>query len=513
MKKVFLIVLALLLCLCSYAIGAAPAVSTADGTFIGQTNIEVFLGIPYARPPIGELRWLPPQELPAQHGTYYADKYGKNSLQQSPFFEDVSEDCLYLNIRTPALDGVLRPVCVFIHGGGYTSLSGSEPLWQGVSFVKDGIVFVTINYRLGATGFLYLDEIDPKFKQTGYLGLLDQIAALKWIKKNIATFGGDPDNVTIMGESAGAASVSLLMSMPQARGLFSKAIAESGTTNLRQTRTGAIIIAKRFIELAKVKQPAELRKLSSEQLLAVQNKLMDEYGSMAGEVLFAPVSDNVQLPDEPLKAIRNGSARGVPLLAGTNRDEMNMFKLFAPADLVNFTTFRWFTPRAVEALFGRLDGNAADYYAKLYPNLNDSDRFFKAGTGAVFFAPQVDLCDAQQGNAPVYFYSFAWGGTLGAFHGIELYFVFNEVDGKYMEKWLGARPPEALRQAVHNAWAEFIKTGSPAVDATLLWFPYNIKQRPTMVFDDKLRLRSDPDKTIREYWQGHDNSNENELYR
>lgn len=513
MNKTIVTVCLLVICLSSYAIGTTPVVNTASGTYIGQNDIEVFLGIPYAQPPTGERRWLPPQELPRQHAAYYADKYGKNSFQKAQFFEDISEDCLYLNIRTPALDQVLRPVCVFIHGGGYTSLSGSEPLWQGVSFVNDGIVFVTINYRLGATGFLYLDEIDARFKQTGYLGLLDQIAALKWIKKNIKEFGGDPDDVTIMGQSAGAASASLLMSMPQAQGLFNKVIAESGTTNLRQTRAGATIIARRFMEIAKVKQVDELRKLSTKQLLTVQNILMEEYGSMAGEVLFAPVSDNVQLPDEPLKAIRNGSARGVALLTGTNRDEMNMFKLFAPADLVNFTTFRWFTPRAVAALFGRLDGNAAEYYEKLYPELGYSDRFFKAGTGAVFFAPQVDLCDAQQENAPVYFYSFAWGGTLGAFHGIELYFVFNEVDGKYMEKWLGARPPEALRTAVHAAWTEFIKTGSPALDATLLWFPYNIEQRPTMVFDEKIRLHCDQDKIIRQYWQGRDKANDSELYR
>jgi len=201
------------------AAGAAPLVNTAAGIFVGQPEIRVFLGIPYARAPVGELRWLAPQELPTRTGNYYADKYGKSSLQLFKRSDEMSEDCLYLNVRTPATDAANRPVCVFIHGGGNTQYSGSEDLWQGTSFVNDGVVFVTINYRLGAAGFLYLDEIDPSFRNTGYLGLLDQIAALKWVKKNIATFGGDRDNVTVMGESAGAASISLLMAMPPGPGV------------------------------------------------------------------------------------------------------------------------------------------------------------------------------------------------------------------------------------------------------------------------------------------------------
>ena len=452
------------------------------------------------------MRWNPPQELPPHNGSFYADKYGKSSLQLYKRADEISEDCLYLNIRTPATDDGKRPVCVFIHGGGNTQYSGSEDLWQGTSFVDDGVVFVTINYRLGAAGFLYLDEIDPAFQNTGYLGLLDQIAALKWVKTNISMFGGDPDNVTVMGESAGAASISLLMSMPQASGLFSKAILESGSTNLRRTRADATLIARRFMKTANVQNTADLRKLSSEQLLQTQKKLMAEYGWMAGDAMFAPVSDNVNLPDEPLKAIRAGSARGVTLLSGTNRDELSMIKLWMPSDFFSITTFRWFSPNDVQALFGMLDGAAADYYHKLNPGFSASECFFAAGTDAIFFTPHINLCDAQQLNAPVYSYRFDWGGKYGAIHGLELYCVFSDFNDGYLDNWIGALPPEELRQSVHKAWVEFIKTGSPAVDDTLLWMPYNTIQRPTMTLNVKSRLRCDPDRIVREYWQAHEHS-------
>ena len=486
---------------CTVAIAAIPQAIAPSGIYNGKSSMQVFLGIPYAVPPVGEYRWRPPQEIPSQTSAISVDKYGKSSLQQYKNAHDVSEDCLYLNVRTPAVDEARRPVCVFIHGGGNTMFSGAEELWQGTSFVRDDIVFVTINYRLGAAGFLYLDELDSSFKQTGYLGLLDQIAALKWVKKNIAAFGGDPDNITVMGESAGAAAISLLLTMPQAHGLFERAIIESGSTNLRRTRADAKAIAERFVKFAGVNDAAALRTLSSAQLLAAQEKLMNEYGWLASDLLFAPVSDGVQLPDEPLRALRQGVAKGVAVLSGTNRDEMNLFKLWAPSGYINFTTFRWFAPRDTQSLFGYMDSAADDYYSNLYPSLGAADLFYRAGTDAIFLTPQIDFCDAQSTSAPVYSYRFDWQSKYGAIHGLELYFIFDDIRQDYFDNWLVGRPPEQLRESMHAAWAQFIKTGSPALGATLLWMPYNAIQRPTMTLDTKSRLRCDPDKTVRQYWQ------------
>lgn len=296
-------------------------IRTSTGVVAGvvkDEDLSIFKGIPYGKPAKGTLRFAPPQGVDPWKGVFHATRFGSSCPQLPDPGEAASklpqdEDCLTVNIWTPHADSSKRPVIVYLHGGAFNYGGSADPAYDGSAFVKRGnIVFASINYRVGAFGFLNLVDFGPDFTDSVNLGLQDQVLGLKWIKENIAHFGGDPDNITIMGESAGSVSVSILMTLPQARGLFHKAIAESGVgVNLR-TKEQSAREARVFMEVAGVRDAAGLRALPVADILKAVKR---------AQISFVPVQDGTIIPIDPLAAIGAGSASGIPLLTGTNKDE------------------------------------------------------------------------------------------------------------------------------------------------------------------------------------------------
>ena len=336
MMRTAVIGTALLVSLGAARVAAPPRVAIETGTIEGldTADVMVFRGIPYAAPPVGELRWRPPQSAKSWPGVRDAKKLGHNCIQHQPYDDidpfkaGVSEDCLYLNVWTNALDqrASKRPVLVWIHGGGFWAGFGGEERHNGARLAQKGAVVVTVNYRLGPFGFLAhpaLAAESPRHAAGNY-GLLDQIAALQWVQRNIARFGGDPARVTIFGESAGGMSVGSLIASPLAKGLFQRAILESGTgvSIGIQSRDTARAIATRFAESVGVRgdrtdAARRLRAISADTLLAASLSP----GNGSGGPRFFPTVDGWVLPHPVDSAIALGAANIVPVVAGSNRDE------------------------------------------------------------------------------------------------------------------------------------------------------------------------------------------------
>ena len=263
-----------------------------------------FLGIPFAKPPVDELRFRPPVLPDPWIETFEASEFGPACMQPEfyTFNERRSEDCLTLNIWTPGTDSAQRPVMVWIHGGGWVAESSASGWYDGTIFSQRGdVVVVSMEYRLGVFGFAYLDYRDSSMAASGNVGILDQVTALEWVRDNIAAFGGDPENVTIFGESAGGMSVSTLMGIPSSRGLFSKAIAQSGAANSLRGVDYAASLSDRLMVHAGVEDVPGLQRLSTEELLAAQVALTDE--ELIESLVFGPVIDGVVLPESPLSAV------------------------------------------------------------------------------------------------------------------------------------------------------------------------------------------------------------------
>ena len=505
----------------STIIVAAAVVDAPCGKIAGvvaENGANAWLGIPYAEETSGANRFRPPQPVADFTGIYNADKYSPACLQViNPEFkmvDEISENSLTLNVWTPAATSLeLRtqnsglipslPVCVFIHGGGYTIGSGAQPVYNGAKLAQNGnIIFVTINYRLGAEGFLYLSDVDKKYAGSGNIGLLDQIAALQWVQRNIAAFGGDPTLVTIMGESAGAGSVACLMVAPAAHGLFNKAIVESGGFQLTKDKPDAARVTKQFMSYAKCTTVAELQNLSVEQFLAAQAVLMKEYGWLANETLFAPVRGDGLVPENPLDSLQKGAAKNVSLLVGTNQDEMGLFKRFVPfKSLMNMTTYRLFVPEDAVKLIGKIDYQAQQFYQTTYPELSGIDLLFKAVNDTFFNVNADRLADAQSYNGKVYMYRFTWGGEYGAVHGIELPVIFGNplTDAKI---YFGNVPLDPrVGELMQPTWLAFINTGDPSnTPATFLWAPFETIHRPMMKLSTNAQLRCDIDGAARMFW-------------
>lgn len=453
-------------------------VETTSGVVRGlaKGGAHHWRGIPFATAP----RWQPPGPAPTWTGERDATRFGPVAVQsrnpQTAMLSGItekqamSEDCLVLNVTAPATGGANRPVIVWIHGGAFVMGTPATPLYDGTSFaVTHEVIVVGIQYRLGLLGFLHVDH--------GNVGLLDQIAALRWVRDNIAAFGGDPGNVTIMGESAGAVSVSTLMAMPAAKGLFHKAISQSGAPPLSPpTRADAEAVA------AEVR--AELRlDASIDQIVAMQQKLMLRKGLAA----FAPYVDGVHLPRPAIERIAGGSADGVPLLVGANRDEWALFAMFlGPAAHAG----------AVPVIRGFLGNRAAAVEAHY------KDDWTQIMGDVAFRLPAGVLADTQRRHAPVFAYRFdyestAFGGKLGSAHACELPFVWNALDLPVAQILLGAigDAARALGREMHAAWAAFARTGDPG------WPAYDAR-KATRIFDRTPRTELDPDAELRALWLG-----------
>jgi para-nitrobenzyl esterase len=482
MKRRFLVVL----CVLVTSLGsAAPVVATAAGDVRGVAgDVLVFRGIPYAAPPVGDLRWRPPQPVVPWQGVREATEFSASCPQPDrpdrrlPEIRNTDEDCLYLNVWTPGLAPAKRPVMVWIHGGGMTIGSGSSGIYDGSNLVERGVVLVTINYRLGVLGFLAHPELSAESpdKVSGNYGILDQVAALQWVQRNVAAFGGDPDNVTIFGESAGAVSVGCLLAAPAAKGLFHRAILESGTPTAivcplkgKEGEEQGIDIARRF----KAKSIADLRSIPAEKLVAACPAAIGPTQDRKGKYKFGPIVDGAVFPDAPMRLFAAGTFHRVPILLGTNRDEMT---LFMGAGDRGRPKRKAGLRLMVKAMFRQ----NAEEVLRAFPCADDRDAFptfREMMTVSCFTSPCRLLAQsAADRGVPVYLYEFSRVApgpartNLGATHGIEIPYVFGT-----FKKSFGSATDRALADAMAQYWTSFAKTGVPHAANLPAWPRYETK--------------------------------------
>ena len=470
-----------------------------------------FSGVPYARAPEGPLRWRPPQPPLPWEGVRDASSFGPIAPQimatggianPSDPNADVtrSEDCLTLNIWTSGIaesptvtPGHGRPVMVWIHGGGFTSGSGSVFLYRGEHLVRHGdVVVVTINYRLGALGFLGHRGVDDPDGFIGNWGLHDQVAALCWVRDHIALFGGDAGNVTLFGESAGAFSVAALMGAPAAAGLFQRAIVQSGGVHVH-----SVDEAERAAErlAAALGVPACTREtlgpIPFADLLAATEEIARRRPDPGLIPLpFLPVVDGAFLPRHPLTLVGQGAASDVDLLIGTNRDELALFGLGRPelAALDDTGVVRWAANAAPDVPSDELTAAYRSIRSSRSEGIEPHALVVALGSDGVFRWPSLQLAAAQAAHdAATYVYLFEWespafGGVLGSCHALELPFVFGVVHVPAVQMFTGAGTEvETLSTQMQQAWLSFARSGDPA-QGGLEWPRWDPAGRSTMVF-------------------------------
>lgn len=490
-------------------------VETKLGTVVGREHdgVEQYLGIPYALPPVGERRFHAPAPPEAWSGVLEATAFGASAPQPPPIEGSPlprrevhwAEDCLFLNIYTPAADGKRRPVLVWIHGGAY--IQGSGDVYEGSSFARRGdIVVVTLNYRLGALGFMELGHLDPALAGSQNNGIRDQIAALRWVREHIEQFGGDPDQVTVSGESAGAGSVMALLASPAADDLFHRAISQSAPANLLPLEPGA---AARYIDALDGDDLEALRTASAQEILDAYAKLAVENQANTGIVLFGnggpghrPVVDEHTVHRSPREAVRAAGATGRDLLLGTNLDEGTLFSFHIPPDVTDAQV-----RDAVAAHTDRPDA-VLEAFAASYPDASNRQKMVAMNGDTMFRIGSLLVADAQveAGGPPVFVYLFSWksqgfGGAMGAMHALEIPFVWN-MDRKPWAALMGEGDPAppALADQMHDAWIAFTRTGDPSHAGIPAWPAYDRSRRPTMDFGDATRVVEDPGGKTRASW-------------
>ena len=492
-------------------------VNTKQGRLQGskENNLFVFKGIPFAAPPVGNLRWMPPQPVSSWEGIRPALEYGtiapQNPMpegfmgQRKP--EPQNEDCLYLNVYTPGTDNKKRPVMVWIHGGAFSLGSGSEEMFRSGKIVQRGdVVLVTTNYRLGALGFLNLDKVTGgKIPSTGNEGLLDQVAALEWVRDNIENFGGDPDNVTIFGESAGGMSVACLMVLPNAQGLFHRAIIESAVGAIGRPLENSIYTAETFLRIAEMSADDidSLMSMTLEKILEVQTKVALETDQ--GEAPCIPVADGVVMPLMPLEAFSKGKAAKVPTLIGSNLDEQKLFSLMNPLHM-----------KMDDSMLIKLLGRnvpekdismVIDVYKmekeKRGESIKPFDLYSAINTDIMFRNIALHVTETQRDNGlPAYNYLFTWkspaaGGILGAAHALEVGFVFGTMD----DMFCGTGPAaDRLSECMQDAWTAFARTGNPSCESIGEWPEYDT-ERKTMIISEDCHVEKAVYEKEREVWE------------
>ena len=491
------------------------------GTPAWAWGVRVFRGIPYAAPPVGNLRWRPPQPVLPWQGVLAADHFSPRCMQggggpvvqvgglwDEPGTSEMSEDCLYLNLWTPASSPDARlPVMVWFHGGGFVSGEASEAVFDGAMLAKKGVIVVTVNYRLDIFGLFAHPELtaESPHHSSGNYAFLDQLAALAWVKNNIAQFGGDPDNVTIFGQSGGSRSVAYLMASPLARGLFQRAIAQSHTSFTRMpTLAEAEAVGVKFQQTLGAPNLATLRNLSAEDLEASLEQ-MDPYpGEPSGVV------DGWFLPEDLHTIFAAGKQNDVPLLTGGTNDERA-----AVGPLLSYPRDVWLhfvrAPRAAtvadyQALAQQIFGDQADKYLKLYAADSDAaigkqlHDFGRDSVLATHWA-WVEM-QARTGKSKEYLYLFSQAppipqasgvmpAVVGAVHGGDIIYAFNNLRLKDLP-WTDADGKAA--DLTSSYWVNFAKTGDPNGPGLPQWSPYDPKSEQLMNLAGDAHMEQMPDK-------------------
>jgi para-nitrobenzyl esterase len=489
-------------------------VAVDSGTIEGFTRdgVHRWRSVPFARPPVGPLRYRAPRPAEPWRGVRYCHGFAYCAPQDRKYtllgvgkFQPMSEDCLTLNVVAPETpsDEPL-PVMFFIHGGGYILGSSATPIYDGASMARRGCIYVSANYRLGALGCRDLSALStPENPIEDNLFLRDLVTALQWVRNNISVFGGDPDNVTIFGESAGAHAVATLLATPGAEGLFARAISESPASGMAGPPDVAAAFAADLVGALGVEpragaaavmsaRPAELL----EALNTVMRRGMQE---MRGAFVVGPTYDTEFLPKDPVQAMRDGTAHRVPLIVGTNADEGRLF--------TRFLQLLPMSEPAIDLLLADSDVDSRDRITNAYPGYPSPSACIRLGGDFAFGTAAWQLAGAHSRHAPTYVYrydyaprAFHWSG-LGATHGTELLAVFDVYRtrfGSLMTAAADRRSARRVSNEVQGRWRAFSRTGEPGDG----WPAYTEQERAVMVFDRRSHLEYDPNADRRRAWEG-----------
>jgi para-nitrobenzyl esterase len=509
------------------ATGVTAPVKTSNGPVIGlvMEGVQTFRGLRYGAAPTGALRFAPPQRPTPWAAPAAAIRYGNAAMQLSTggsavaypgivgialdqglsSLDDVQrmhEDCLFLNVWTPATDAAKRPVMVWLHGGGFNYGSGAWPFYDGHNLAKNhDVVVVTVNHRLNVFGYLNVADIGGD-RASGNAGMLDCVAALEWVRDNIAGFGGDPKSVTIFGQSGGGGKVCTLMAMPSAKGLFHRAIVESGPGLRAGDKAAAAAATQAIMKAAGASDLKGLQALPGERLLSLAAS-REVQGGLGG-LRWGPILDGAAIPAHPFDPVANPLGAGVPVMVGCTMNEQTLYNVGFPwwgkltdSELVE----------KVKALPGGKGEKLLAAYRKLYPDHSPSYLFTDVAGAGFAFNGSVTLAErkAKAKAAPAYFYMWEWGapvegGVLKAPHTMEIPFVFDNVDkGPLL---LGtAASTKALGKRASDTWVAFARTGDPNHAGIPHWPAYDASKRPTMIFNIESRVENDPWAEVRKILQ------------
>jgi para-nitrobenzyl esterase len=505
----------------AFAQGAAPVVETAAGRVRGyvENGVKVFKAIPYGDDTSGANRFMPPRPPKPWAGVKDCLSYGPQTAQgnglpvppppnpppkyPSPIgaltTNDQSEDCLILNVWTPALDAKKRPVFFWIHGGGFSTGSGSSPWYDGVNLCrKQDVVVVTINHRLNVFGYCDLSAYHPRFAESGVVGMLDCIAAMQWVKDNIERFGGDPGRVMIHGQSGGGRKISTLLAMPAAQGLYSRAVVHSGSQLRDDPRDVAQAKTRRLLAALNI-SPADIDRLQAlpfRDILKVQ-------GRAAGSQ-WQPVVGTQNLPTHPFDPVAPEISKTIPVMIGTARTELAFqFGVDPAMDTLSDDDLR---KRLERVEPGHTDEVYA-LYKRLFPKRTNAELLYMATTDRAYFLDSTIQAGRRaivRGSAPTYMYNFNWetpveGGRFFAPHAVDIPFVFDTLAKAPGMVGPVTRDSQALADKVSACWANFARTGTPSAPGWPKWTPYNATTRPTLAINTRTEMVNDPRSEQRKF--------------
>jgi para-nitrobenzyl esterase len=480
---------------------------------VDADGIKVFKGVPYGASTAGKNRFMPPVNPEKWTGVRDALEYGASAPQTEPGVRRTtsdlavagagiskeSEDCLVLNIWTPAVGtgGQKRPVMLWCHGGGFSTGSGSSPVTEGMNLARRGdVVVVTINHRLNVLGFTHLAEFGGSdFASSGDVGMLDIVHALKWVRDNVGQFGGDSNNVTIFGQSGGGRKVGTLLAMPSAKGLFHRAIIESGPTIKLVERDQAARVAGELLGKLGVRtsQVRDLQNLPLDRIMSAYFATVRSMNVDQMTMGFSPAVDGKAVPNHPFHPTASDVASSVPLMLGSTRTELTNG---APASAFSLSD-EAMTTNIRQLIGDTVATRVIDAYRKANPGAPPSDIYFLIASDYRYGAPVMKIAErrAALGKGPVYLYYFRWespvdGGRLKSPHTIEIPFAFDNIKASRLTS--SSPDAQALADKVSDAWIAFARKGDPNTSKLPRWPSFNPKDRPTMVFNNESKVENDP---------------------
>jgi para-nitrobenzyl esterase len=484
------------------------------GTIEGfaKDGVHRWRAVPYAQAPVGRLRFRAPLPPQPWRGVRYCHEIGNCAPQDRKYtmvginrYQPMSEDCLTLNVVAPeSASGGGLPVMVFIHGGGYLMGSSATPIYDGAAMARRGCVYISVNYRLGPLGCMDLSSLStPENPIDGNLFLRDLVMALRWVRDNVEVFGGDPDNVTIFGESAGAHAVATLLAVPQAKGLFAQAIAESPASGMVRSSEAAARFADHFAGLIGARPEegaAALMAARPRDLVRALNTLISRgMADMPGAFPVGPAFGTDYLPQDPVAAMAEGSAHRIPLIVGNNAEEGRLFTRFLQLLPMN--------EPMIETLLADADAERRDRITSAYPGYPKPSACVRLGGDFAFGTATWQIAEAHSRHAPTYVYRYDyaprmlnWSG-LGATHAMELLAVFDIYRtplGSLLTAAADQRSARRVSKDVQRRWRAFSRTGVPGDG----WPRYNAEDRAVLVFDRKSRIEFDPHVDRRTAWEG-----------